>query len=704
MAARLGVLAVVMLFALAMLTDMRHPFLDADEMSRMVAVLFCVVFIARMVAPYANGALVSFAAMLFTSIVTCLVVVEAFLHLRPRDPGTQILLAYVVSMLAGGVAGHFVFDVLNFLLRKLKASQANTAALADDTAGDREDPLRRLVSRIFHGLGSLFHALRLLLAGYVVAFLVPLAYDLARAARAGGVTMQREYDFYLSMAIAGAMGGCVLLPLGRIKALAATAIALLVCVHAGIACVLPTHGIAGFSRAASVASPTIFIGSGIALLACLIAHFLASHALRALRAWLAKQYETGANDATEECCERCGYLLHGSPSKRCESCGIDMVRCPECGHRQPSGVLHALTLDRLHKCHLAIRISAWLMTALVAFLTLGPWFAIGVGGLYLRRFDFQEFVLFNVSAAILIAPLRLLLMRFRPLHVVSLAISVIPLLVVFAGTSIRYTDSRLVPMVIIYFAPGWLIGAFLAPMLWRCWLRLMYGPAGEAVYGWHISKPYRRPAAGGVEYVIAREWPMTCSGCGTAAADGVTHRCEACQVLEMRCSSCSANMPIPEVRMGMETLITRARLALLALIGGASAPILVILWLMFLGFTSNIRYEQWPPYALAFAMGVWVRLSLVRRKFPFALAWVVAAILAGALIVPALLFTDWLTPGYWRHCAGLLATGVLGAFSAVPLLQLLARATLPQANAAALVDFLRGRATLDESAGKLNAQ
>src|SRR5690606_3596775 len=64
MAARLGVLAVVMLFALAMLTDMRHPFLDADEMSRMVAVLFCVVFIARMVAPYANGALVSFAAML----------------------------------------------------------------------------------------------------------------------------------------------------------------------------------------------------------------------------------------------------------------------------------------------------------------------------------------------------------------------------------------------------------------------------------------------------------------------------------------------------------------------------------------------------------------------------------------------------------------------------------------------------------------
>lgn len=144
-------------------------------------------------------------------------------------------------------------------------------------------------------------------------------------------------------------------------------------------------------------------------------------------------------------CEKCGYLLHGSPQVRCQICTILQFQCPECGHHQPINTLRPAAqrvLGRMRAWWLGLSVLVrinyfgWLLVA---------WFAMGEEWHYKPYGYGQNFLMEMVLAFGLFGLLfgmvsRMLLLRWRKSAMVGGTLAVLVIAAVMLGSYVRLQE------------------------------------------------------------------------------------------------------------------------------------------------------------------------------------------------------------------------------------------------------------------------
>jgi len=173
-------------------------------------------------------------------------------------------------------------------------------------------------------------------------------------------------------------------------------------------------------------------------------------------------------------CEKCGYLLHGSPQVRCQHCDILQFHCPECGHHQPINTLRPAAqriLGRLRAYGLGfvvffkINFFLWLLFA---------WVAMGHEWSY--TYDYRALQRVTVSGGGSYSAPTVAQMTLNLENILAFSLFAVPFAMV----------SR---MLLLRWQRGWLIGLVLGAAvcimvvlgaLWRQWEReIPFGPFGH---------------------------------------------------------------------------------------------------------------------------------------------------------------------------------------------------------------------------------
>lgn len=215
-------------------------------------------------------------------------------------------------------------------------------------------------------------------------------------------------------------------------------------------------------------------------------------------------------------CERCGYLLHGSPQTRCEHCTILYFRCPECGHAQPINTLRPAVqriLGRTRAVFLAglvffkINYFLWLLVAWVAMG--GEWsyqyrslpVPTSPGGrawvLQPRPLDLEVLLVFMLFALPFGMVSRMMLLRWKRGYLIGLVLAALVVLAIVGGARLRAYDTPVATspftadfhLLLSLTGLAVILGAAVAWGLWSALVRLFLpASTATALLDWQRSQ------------------------------------------------------------------------------------------------------------------------------------------------------------------------------------------------------------------------
>lgn len=644
--------------------------------------------------------------------------------------GPLLLLAMVV----GAIAGYLLFNLTWAAVGKIgraPAVKGLVPTFGHDPGDEYRPELNDALLRAFTGYASLLSAVRMLLIAVIGLILLLGSFAWAKESirRLGSTTMHWWSNGDDTLWLLGSCAVTVilataLLPLGKRKSCIGISLGIFICMTLGAAGALL---IARQPLIGCLAALLIILASAaVALPTCAATQFIVGFIIRRiLPAPLRRPLlpaEIGDDDYVEApdayraalCCEECGYSLKGLPVNRCNACTVEVLRCPECGHQQPAGTLHARAIASAHKLHSVLRALGRLGSlGLVLLVVLGCvslGVAVGNNSLF-GRASWREIAGATLVLMLYMFPLRLLLLRWRPLWLASLVVAVTPpaMFALGAGYNPNIVADSWDNLMLL---PGCVLGAFAAPLLWRGCLVLLFGNAGTGAYRWHTGPTYQHSSAlvvaGDADRVAGRELPLRCNACHADWSDMGTAACSVCGVTSGVCPWCASPTPISAVRVGFENMVYRARQMSLAIIAGILLFVATIcaaaLAIGGLRDSYQMDADILSVVVISLIWGSLLRVALIRRSSLFAVVASVISHIALFFLIPLLMEDVAAFSGdvyYFMAVLAGTAAATLGAIIAAPLLHLLAMGLLPTRNALALMAFLRGRMTLDEAAGQL---